>query len=347
MRNKITLFICLVLPLAFMSCVHEWPEPPAVRNARLTVTFDNVDGENTGWGIIHHNVQDGRTRAGEETLARYTYEVYPAGNTRDRILRDAFVSQDLSCSDFTVGITLPEGEYDIYMWRDHVDSDVNEIFYKAADFSGITYTGTHIGNDSRKDCFSGKLSVSVPRSINGDINVTGTIHLSRPLTAYTFIATDLRDFIESEISRRNLPHAAPPDPAAAFDIKAYIPDFDKYTVRFKYTGFLPSVFNIFHNKPTDSSTGVSFTAPVSVLNSSEVLFGYDYFFCNGPESGIRVALDVHDPQGNIIASTPNFDIPVKMSCCTVVRGDFLTSKASGGVGIDPGFDGEFNIEITR
>ena len=30
---------------------------------------------------------------------------------------------------------------------------------------------------------------------------------------------------------------------------------------------------------------------------------------------------------------------------TIVRGRFLTSQATGGVGIDPGFNGEYNIEL--
>ena len=30
---------------------------------------------------------------------------------------------------------------------------------------------------------------------------------------------------------------------------------------------------------------------------------------------------------------------------TEIRGPFLTSEAAGGVGIHPGFDGDFNIEI--
>ena len=48
--------------------------------------------------------------------------------------------------------------------------------------------------------------------------------------------------------------------------------------------------------------------------------------------------------GERIAGFPSLDVPVWLSTITLVKGNFLTTKASGGVGIDPGFDGEFNIK---
>ena len=68
-------------------------------------------------------------------------------------------------------------------------------------------------------------------------------------------------------------------------------------------------------------------------------------FVNGTESTVQVALDVRDAAGEVIASIPPIDVPLTRSRYTTVRGPFLTTEATGGVGIDPGFDGEWNVEI--
>ena len=81
-----------------------------------------------------------------------------------------------------------------------------------------------------------------------------------------------------------------------------------------------------------------------MLNDNEAVVGFDLFFINGLQSTIRVALDIYDPDGERIAGFPSLDVPVWLSTITLVKGNFLTTKASGGVGIDPGFDGEFNIK---
>ena len=50
-------------------------------------------------------------------------------------------------------------------------------------------------------------------------------------------------------------------------------------------------------------------------------------------------------ENELLSSTDPIDVPLERSKLTIVRGPFLTTQASGGVGIDPGFDGEWNYEI--
>lgn len=76
-----------------------------------------------------------------------------------------------------------------------------------------------------------------------------------------------------------------------------------------------------------------------------MLIGFDYFFINGEESSTTVSLEIYDLQNELIASTPPIAFRVQRNCATIIRGKFLTSKASGGVGINPEFDGAFNIHL--
>ena len=66
---------------------------------------------------------------------------------------------------------------------------------------------------------------------------------------------------------------------------------------------------------------------------------------NGHESSIAVALEVYDPEGTLIGRTVTINVPTKRGQNTIVRGRFLTSMASGGVGIDPSYNGEYNVEL--
>ena len=68
-------------------------------------------------------------------------------------------------------------------------------------------------------------------------------------------------------------------------------------------------------------------------------------FVNGNESSVQVALQVEDNMGNVIADIGTIDVPLVRSKVTEVRGAFLTSNAQGGIGVDPGFDDEYNIFI--
>ena len=47
-----------------------------------------------------------------------------------------------------------------------------------------------------------------------------------------------------------------------------------------------------------------------------------------------------------MSSTNPINVPIVRSKMTVVKGEFLTSKATGGVTINPSYDGDdYNIEI--
>ena len=104
-------------------------------------------------------------------------------------------------------------------------------------------------------------------------------------------------------------------------------------------------YSMFRSRPTDSTLGITYTSPLEVTPEGEVLVAYDTLFINGEESTLSLGIEIYDPAGKLVSTVGNITIPTKLSQGTIVRGNFLTSKASGGVGIDKDFEGEFNIEI--
>ena len=73
--------------------------------------------------------------------------------------------------------------------------------------------------------------------------------------------------------------------------------------------------------------------------------GFDYVLVNGSEASVQIAVEVYDYDSTLLSSTGTITVPLKRSKLTTLIGEFLTVTTQGGVGIDPSYDGEFNIFI--
>ena len=120
-----------------------------------------------------------------------------------------------------------------------------------------------------------------------------------------------------------------------------------YKVIFRYNAFMPCSFNMFTDKPADSWQGVSFSSNMEIDPSyTEMLMGHDYVFVNGSETTLSISLEVYNAEGEKVSATNPIYVPIVRNKLTLVKGEFLTSTASGGVSINPGYEGDdYNIEI--
>lgn len=332
----------LLMTVANTACVHQdpvepMPEPPASETPRMTLTVSH----DLDWTWHEMTV----TRASSDVLARYHLLVYKAGETANAVMNEEFTSSDLSRDDFSTTIELPEGAYDLYAWSDYADGDSEKsLFFDTSDFSSIPYTGNYKGNDNYRDAFRGMLSFSLIEGDGIHYDRNYTLKLERPMARYEFRATDLREFIDRESTRGMLTRVSA-EAGAPENVTQKLPELGRYRVKMIYTGYMPSKFNNILNRPVDSSTGVTYDATINVLSEDEARLGFDYVMVNGTESSVPVAMEIYDPDGKLIGRTSPVDVPTKRGRTTIVRGRFLTSQASGGVGINPDFNGDFNIEI--
>lgn len=342
MIKRIMMAVSMLLMLIFASsCVHEWPEIPEGRKVTLHIHHE------LPWDLFEWTRSKYSSGTRSENLnalaARYIIGIYPAGSGTEIPYRKWTVYRtDITRADFDLELEVPVGSWDLRIWTDNASSSTGlSPYYDASDFSAISYADPFVGSDEYKDAFAGVITVDVPQTNTEDWGETEyDMELRRPLTAFAFIATDLKDFVEQEITRTRGPLALEVPPANLPPIS-----LSDYEVRIRYTGFLPAVYHHFTDRPIDSYTGVSFSAKASRLNDEEALLGHDFVFINGGESTVRAELNLYHMDGSHIATVASFDVPVKRNRCTIVRGEFLTSKATGSTGIDPGFDGDFNIKI--
>lgn len=111
---------------------------------------------------------------------------------------------------------------------------------------------------------------------------------------------------------------------------------------------MPCAFNNFTNKPVNAITGAAFTGSITPLpdTPAEASLGSDYVFTNGTEASVLIVLDIYDTTtGERIASTDAINVPVMRNHLTIVKGPFLTCGTGSNIGVNPGFDGNINIEI--
>lgn len=146
------------------------------------------------------------------------------------------------------------------------------------------------------------------------------MYLERPLAKYKFISTDLAELSNSI-------------------------NFNNYQVVFYYTEFMPCSFNTFTNQPCDSWENVYFNGKIAQLTENEIELGFDYIFVNGEESKHSMAMKIYNENGNLISDVI-VEVPLARGKLTIVRGKFFTlENNNGGLIINPGYDGDIDIEI--
>jgi len=236
-------------------------------------------------------------------------------------------------------LELLPGDYRLVVWADYVDANsISDKYYDTSDFAEIILNGEngHPGSNPYRDAFYGETSVRI--NMPNEPATEAEVLLKRPMAKYTFVSNDLREFLDKETSRmRNVPEA---DMAPL-----QAPPLTDYTVRIVYTRYMPCSFNLHTGKPADSRTGVEYRSLISVMDDDNAQLAFDFIFTNGTETSVAVAMEVIHKDGTVVGRMPQFDVPLKRSHHTIITGKFLTTKSGGDIGINPGFDGDFNIEI--
>lgn len=351
-RAGVAGLLSLIVIMTLSSCVHECPDFPATEICFINLAFDTDFSQKE---YFHDN----RSRSGtmppsrserEYGFMRYIIRAFPLINgeptktpTVEHIeTRDISSGYDMSCE-----LLLPPGEYRIMVWSDLYETEGDASFYLTEDFNEITLIGEHAPNNDYRDAFRGMTDITIESSISNHPDVKTTITMQRPLAKFEFVSNDLADFFKREMeiflmntrddSTKGAPMEEPSDTRA--------PSLDDYTVVVHYIGYMPYIFNMFADKPTDSKTGVRFTSKLSQISDEEATMGFDYVFVNGSETSVTVQLELYNKDNEQIMKTGSISVPLKRNIHTVVRGSFLMMESTGGTGIDPEYNGDHNVYL--
>lgn len=334
--HKLTVMILLAVTIFTVSscCIHEWPDEVPV-DVMLKLDLDTQE-----WPLYKTVGYDVRSNGSESYMMRYTVEAY-------KVLADGSISDEPSgrwvdfgesyVSEYNLSVQITAGRYYFAVWADYMCPDDNTTFYDATVLSDVPLDCSLGGNSDYKDAFCGKTEVEIIRKKLGDIAVV-PVRLERPIAKVEFLSDDLKEFVTRILEVRGGAESSP----GAYDTTI---DFSNYVVLFHYTGFFPSAFNALDGTLSDVSTGVSFRSSITPYSDGEASLGFDYVLVNGIEGSVMMSVELRDVSGEILSSSASIEVPLKRGHLTIVRGRFLTQDTSGGVGIDPGFNGDFNISL--
>ena len=333
------LTLCVALLLTMSSCVHEYPDLGDPRDVVLHFHHD-IEWSYHDMLLSRGAVVPPASRA-EGVHARYHLMFFRDGEHGIPVLEREVMKEDLAREDFDEAVALPPGNYEVYLWSDYADSELQRsFFFDSSDHANIVYSEPYNGNNELRDAFRAYASFTVYPSVEVSYREEVSVTVERPMARYEIVATDFNEFVQKEAarSRGTDSEETPGSPVAEISPADYV-------VKVKYTGYMPSCFDNFRNTPVDSRLDMEYAAELTPLGTDEARIGFDYVMVNGEESSVKVAVEIYNKEGERIASSGSFDVPTKRSQNTTVRGRFLTTKANQGISIDPTFSGEYNVYI--
>jgi hypothetical protein len=337
MHRALLLSLCAVLAACLASCVHEFPEeegkysPDGKRLVAINIHLSFPE-EMPLYTEAKFSHLRGNSAADSHDL-RYIIRGYRSqdGTNFSRTPDTTFFLTTPipdGTYDLDLSYKLSEGYWRFHVWTDYVESgSIADKYYNSSDFANIILLNKndYEGNNDYRDAFKGEEYLNLDADLASSYDLE--IPMKRPVAKVQFISTDYSDFVANVTKT-----------AVKFDI-------NDYNILISYPGFMPTSFNMFTDRPTDVWTGVRYYGNMIKLNDNEAQVGFDYIFVNDEETKVSMAISVYDQDGIALTGTKTMDVPLLRGHLTIVRGSFLTSEGNGGVGIDPGFTDEFNIEI--
>lgn len=347
MRKILYLIICMPLLLLSACDVHEWPETPEFVKMHLRLNYET---DMTEWehlydvaSVIEQGLGDTYDNHQDYGKIRYIVRTYPVSE-KQRTMQDyvqefVFTKDIAEGYDHEVTLDVLPGNYNVMVWSDLVKTSGDSHFHNADNFAEIMLQGDHKGNTDHRDAFRGTNNISLVADIMERLPDTLNVAMQRPLAKYEFLTTDLKEFVDKEFEYLQK------EAATRGEVPPTRVNTDDYKVVFYYSGFMPNTYNMNTDKPVDSKMGVLFESKLEILSENEASLGFDYVFVNGKKSAVTVQIGLYDKEDRQLALSDPINVPLQRNHHTMLKGSFLMSQASGGITINPDFDGNHNILI--
>lgn len=322
----------LLLPLALNSCLYEDPEMTSDGQLGIDPTEVNVTAD------IKLNIKLSESESTRSRVAaeggyqhRFIVETYLDDMAVHRQVVYEDVDPDRNRLSVPVTIKLHARDYRAVVWADYVKTDSeDDLFYNTEILDPLIATEPYEGNSDYKDAFyaTQELSLSDYRDEWG-AKVPVEIELKRPVARYELVATDVASFLkkiaDKEISGK------------------------RFTARIKYRYYLSVGFDVLDDKLRHALMYLQYskTFDVPAEGVKDFVVGLDYVFVGNEPLEIPIEVEIVDEKKVTVARTM-INVPCQQGKKTVVRDNFLTADpdiADDGVGIDPGFDDEVDMEV--
>lgn len=334
-KSALRQMLCLLLlPLALSGCLFEEPEMTAdgelgVDPTELTLTADIT----LNLKLTELDAARSLTRtAGEDIPYRHRFIVEAYLDDMATVRRVVYenINPDRTYLSIPVSMKLHARNYRLVVWADYVKTDSEDDFcYNTEILDPLTATESYKGNSDYKDAFwaSHPMDLTSYRE-QWNAKVPVNIELARPLARYELVATDVAKFLTKTQATADA----------------------SYTIRVKYRNYLPMGFNAVTGELRHSLMYMAYNKTFkagALADAKDFTVGMDYVFTEEEGREIPIEVEIVDAGGVTLARTVT-TLRCQRGKKTIVRDNFLTadpSTADDGVGIDPDFDDEVDMEV--
>ena len=358
LRRVKHIFSMLGILFVLTGCVktiHEYPTDPTIR-LNLTCEINNSDpdffvtveceGKGTSYIVRTQNENSSNTRFDEPVMLRYVIDLYRVIASHSEFVERKVVYADMSQPvPEGVQFDLEAAEYKILVWCDYVRESAKEEswYYNISDLRNIRYSDIDVKDNNDKDVFTNMLHVNLREYSYSlvDHEVSEHIVLERPKGRYTCSTIDVKDYISKDNQIKEITTVA------------------------TYVLYVAAGYNVEDQKPNHFEETRTYLSTVSVddVKDGKLEMCYDYVFVNGKQSNVKINFEFYKgvvtrgtngklyksngalaTEDDRISNWAGIVVPLKRNMQTEIEGRFLTqSFGSGGIGIEPGFEGEIVV----
>lgn len=359
MLNRVKhIFSALGILLMLSSCdatIHEYPsESSIVLNVDCTINDTKPDffvtvecDAKNGTSYIVRTMGMGPedTRFDEPYKLRYTIDLYRViASHTEFVERKVHIvdpeQKDMPQTQFNVVAS----EYKVLVWCDYVRESAQDEdwYYQTGDLRKILYNDIEVKDNNDKDVFTNMAHLNFRDYyyMSGTHEESIQLTLERPKGRYKCITTDVNDYINKE-------------------------SVTQITSVVTYIQYVAAGYNVEEQKPNyfePTRTYLTTVTTDDLDQNGNLEMCYDYVFVNGKQTNVKINFQfykgvitmkdgkLYKENGEIasdddrISNWSGVVVPLKRNMETIIEGRLLTASfGSGGIGIDPGFEGEIVI----
>lgn len=235
-------------------------------------------------------------------------------------------------------IELAPRPYLFVVWADYSDGEaLDDLYYDTSRLYTIGYTERYQGNTALRDAAwaTEKIDLS-PYAGEWYVELHKEMLLTRPLARYEIITQDLDRFATELARNREKETMSHVD---------FLEGLEQYRVVVRHAGFCPSEFDAASGRLGNARTGVAFEGSLTLIDEHSALMAFDYLMTGPEESAVTIDMDIYDAEGAMVKQATGIRVPFRRNVLTRVYGNFLTTQYAPHIGIDPEYEGEFNIYL--
>lgn len=271
---------------------------------------------------------------------RFIIEVYNNSDSDQSYLGTKVITREATdTSALVTELSLETKKYKLAIWMDYVlkgtDDDLYYFTENSLSLVHLPSAEEYVAGSDFKDGQAFVTDIDLtPYRGQWYVSITLDAPLMRPMAKITILATDIAEYVSKKSGVG----------------KDYAEAAKELKTQYSYSGYLPTGYNVLKNRINDSELGYGFAyQPYYPFSQGEIknmtCIGSDYVFVNGETSSVTLSILIKDKLGITINKVDGLVVPIYRGKETIVMDKFLTDEYKPGIGIDPEFEGEWNIII--